>query len=57
MIETISLSTTSFFSYKPASDEIRAQVAKNLGTTVARLPRDVDKEEDPEMFAEYEKAT
>ena len=26
-------------------------------TTVARLPRDVDMNDDPEMFAEYEKAS
>lgn len=56
LVETISLSTTSFFSYKPTSDEIRAQVAKNLSTSPGRLPKDVDRNNDPEMFEEYEKA-
>ncbi len=42
LIETIAFSTTSFFSYKPLSDEIRAQVARNMSLRISQIPQEVD---------------
>jgi hypothetical protein len=53
MIETIAYTTTSYFSYKPTQDAIRAQVAKNLSLSLNRVPHEIDKNVDQKMIEEF----
>lgn len=53
LVESIALSTTSFFAYKPSSDEVRNFVAKRKGVSASRLPADVDRYKNPDLFKEY----
>lgn len=41
LIESVALSTTSFFAYQPNNDEVRAYVAKERQIDVAKIPKDV----------------
>jgi len=41
LVESVALSTTSFFAYQPNNDEVRAFVAKEKGVDVSKIPKDV----------------
>jgi sodium/potassium-transporting ATPase subunit alpha len=56
MIQTVALSTTSFFSYTPTQDQIRAAVAKKLNRTLKSLPKDADAKTDPELYKAFQEA-
>ena len=56
MIQTVALSTTSFFSYTPTQDQIRAAVAKKLNRTLKSLPKDADAKTDPELYKAFQDA-
>jgi hypothetical protein len=57
LVESIALSTTSFFAYKPSSDEVRNLVAKKKAISSSRLPADVDRYKNPDLFKDYEQAS
>lgn len=50
------MSTTSFFSYTPSQDQIRAAVSKKLNRTLKSLPKDADAKTDPELYQAFQQA-
>lgn len=52
LVETIALSTTSFFSFQPDSEVVRSIVAKKIKVNAEKLPK-LPESTDP-LFAEYE---
>ncbi len=55
-MQTIAMSTTSFFSYTPSQDQVRAAVAKKLNRTLKSLPKDADAKTDPDLYQAFQQA-
>ena len=56
LIISIALSTSSFFAFEPSSDQYRQLVAKEQKKDAKKLPKEVDKEKNPELWQQYEDA-
>lgn len=53
MINTVALSTTSFFSYTPPPEEVRAKLAKKKGKNIKDVPKDLSDMKDHPLHAAY----
>lgn len=50
LVKTIALSTTSYFSYTPGNDVIRARYAKDKKIHVDKVPKTAESEEEKALF-------
>jgi sodium/potassium-transporting ATPase subunit alpha len=53
LVRTIALSTTSYFSYTPGNDVIRARWAKDKKINVDKVPKTAETPEDKELHKQY----